>query len=247
MIDFTGKTAVVTGAGSGIGLSTAEMMIQAGARVIAVDVSAERLEEAAGRLGEAFDPVVADLTKAAAVDGVMDHSQGLVDILVNNAGIMDGFVPLAEMEDSLYELVMAVNLHAPMRLCRAVLPGMLERGHGTIVNVASEAALRSSISGCAYTVSKHAVTGLTRHIAVLYGKDGIRCNAVAPGAVQTNVDGEMRSSWAASRLGPIMAATVPRFAQPHELAAAICFLADDDAAANVNGILMPVDGGWSAI
>jgi len=222
-------------------------MVADGARVIAVDIDAKRLEEGAALVGPAYVPLALDLGAPEAADQVMRAADGAVDILVNNAGIMDGFVPLGEMDDALYELVMTVNLHAPMRLARAVLPSMLAKKAGAIVNVSSEAALRSSISGCAYTVSKHAMTGLTKHIAVLYGQDGIRCNAVAPGAVQTNVDGQFRSELAATRLGPILGSTIPRLGQPAELAAAICFLADDVAAANVNGVVLPVDGGWSAI
>ena len=237
----------MTGAGSGIGLATAQQMVADGARVIAVDIDAKRLEEGAALVGPAYVPLALDLGAPEAADQVMRAADGAVDILVNNAGIMDGFVPLGEMDDALYELVMTVNLHAPMRLARAVLPSMLAKKAGAIVNVSSEAALRSSISGCAYTVSKHAMTGLTKHIAVLYGQDGIRCNAVAPGAVQTNVDGQFRSELAATRLGPILGSTIPRLGQPAELAAAICFLADDVAAANVNGVVLPVDGGWSAI
>jgi NAD(P)-dependent dehydrogenase (short-subunit alcohol dehydrogenase family) len=247
MARFTDKTAIVTGAGSGIGLATAKIMIEEGGRVVAVDVSAERLEAAAEELGKAYIPVKADITDPAAPDQILAAAGGPVDILVNNAGIMDGFVPLAEMDDTLFNTVMSVNLYGMVSLSRAVLHGMLEQGHGAIVNTSSEASIRASIAGFAYTVSKHAVNGLTKHISVMYAKDGIRCNAVAPGAVATNVGGEFRSKLAAERLGPMMGATLPRAATADELATTICFLADDKAAANVTGVILPCDGGWSAI
>ncbi|KHL04539.1 SDR family oxidoreductase, partial [Sinomonas humi] len=129
---------------------------------------------------------------------------------------------------------------------RAVLPAMLDAGSGAIVNVASEAALRASAAGVAYTASKHAVAGLTKSIAFFYGPSGIRANAVAPGAVLTNIEAPMKSDFAARRLGPIMQTTIPAPATSDQLAAAIAWLLSDDAA-NVNGAVLPSDGGWSTL
>ncbi|MDR2973450.1 MAG: SDR family oxidoreductase, partial [Propionibacteriaceae bacterium] len=171
---------------------------------------------------------------------------GQLDILINNAGIMDDFLPVTEVDDGTWDRVLAVNTTAMMRLCRAALPMMIAAGHGAIVNISSEASIRIC-SGIAYTVSKHAVNGITKHIAALYASAGIRCNAVAPGSVRTNVGGAFRSDLAAQRLGPIMAATVPPLAEPELLARAICFLADDTAATYINGVVLPVDDGWSVI
>jgi len=243
---FAGLTAVVTGAGSGIGLATATMIIQDGGRVIAVDVSQSRLDEHAAAIGAAYVPVAVDITSDEAPGVIAAAAGGHVDILVNNAGIMDGFLPVTELDDATWTKIIAVNLTAAMRLIRAFLPGMLEAGHGAIVNVSSEATLRAC-AGLAYTVSKHGVNGLTHHTAAMYGPQGIRCNAVAPGGVKTNVGGDFLSHLAAARLGPVLAATAPMPAEPELLARAICFLADDHAAANINGVVIPVDNGWSVM
>jgi NAD(P)-dependent dehydrogenase (short-subunit alcohol dehydrogenase family) len=123
---------------------------------------------------------------------------------------------------------------------------MIAAGGGAIVNVASEAALRASASGAAYTASKHALAGYTKSVAFFYGPQGIRANAVAPGPVLTNIEAAMKSTVAAGRVGPIMMATIPAPAQPERLAAAIAWLLSDDSA-NVNGVLLPSDGGWSTV
>jgi NAD(P)-dependent dehydrogenase (short-subunit alcohol dehydrogenase family) len=127
-----------------------------------------------------------------------------------------------------------------------VLPLMLAAGGGAIVNVASEAALRGSTAGVAYTASKHAVVGLTLNTAFIYGPQGVRCNAVAPGPVATNIEAPFKSELATQRIGPLLQTVLPPIAQPEQLAAAICWLASDDAA-NVNGVVLPSDGGWSAL
>lgn len=246
---FEGKVAVVTGAGSGIGLATAKQIIAEGGRVIAVDVSQPRLDEAAAQIGERYVPVALDITAADAPAAIAAAAGERVDVLVNNAGIMDGFLPTAEVTDAVWDKVFAINCTAAMRLIRQFLPGMIAAKRGAIVNVASEAALRTC-AGVAYTVSKHAVVGLTKNTAAMYAQDGIRCNAVAPGAVATNVEGDFRSALAGQRIGAAMGATmgvVGGIADPVTLASAICFLADDVAAANVNGVILPVDGGWSAV
>ena len=246
---FQGKTAVVTGAGSGIGLATAKLLIEGGAKVIAVDVSQPRLQESATALGESYVPVAVDITQADAGQIVADAAGGPVDILVNNAGIMDGFLPVAEIDDATWDKILAVNLTGTMRLMRQFIPSMQAEGHGAIVNLTSEAALRTC-AGAAYTASKAAVIGLTKNTAAMYSKDGIRCNAVAPGGVATNVDGDFRSALAGQRIGAAMGATmmaVAEMGQPEWLAEAICYLADDVAAKFVNGVVLPVDGGWSTV
>ncbi|MGI4895974.1 MAG: SDR family NAD(P)-dependent oxidoreductase, partial [Janthinobacterium lividum] len=178
---FAGRTAIVTGAGSGIGRATALRLAQEGARVVAADVVAERLDAFVAEFSDLdLVPVVGDITSEEGVRTVVDAADGRVDALANVAGIMDAFLPPAEVDDATWERVFAVNLTAPMRLTRAVLPLMIEAGGGAIVNVSSEASLRASASGVAYTASKHAVNGLTKSTAFFYGKQGIRANAVAP-------------------------------------------------------------------
>ena len=239
---FEGRTAIVTGAGSGIGRAVAVRLAAEGARVVAADVSVPRVDAVVAETGAVG--VVGDISQPADVERIVAAADGAVDVLANVAGIMDGFLPPHEVDDATWERVLAVNLTAPMRLTRAVLPSMLAAGRGAIVNVASEASLRASASGAAYTSSKHGLIGLTRSTAVFYGPSGIRCNAVCPGAVATNIEGAPRSDFAMGVLGKHLAA-IPGVATPEQLAAAICWLASDDAA-NVNGAVLASDGGWSA-
>ena len=244
---FDGRTAVVTGAGSGIGRATALRLAREGARVVAVDIAPDRLHQLTAEAPDLdLIPVAADVTTTEGVEAVMAAAGGRVDALANVAGIMDAFLPPAEVDDATWERVFAVNVTAPMRLTRAVLPLMLAAGGGSIVNVSSEASLRASASGAAYTASKHAVNGLTKSTAVFYKGQGIRANAVAPGPVATNIEAPFKSEHAAGVLGPIMQTTIPPVATAEQLAATICWLLSDDAS-NVNGAILPSDGGWSAI
>jgi len=246
---FTGTTIIVTGAGSGIGRATATRIANEGGRVIATDVVPERLDalraELTGVPG-AVETVVGDVAAADTIDAVLAAAGNRVDGLANVAGIMDAFLPPSEVDDATWDRVFSVNVTGPMRLTRAVLPLMIAAGRGAVVNVASEAALRASAAGAAYTASKHAIAGFTKSVAFFHGPQGIRANAVAPGAVVTNIEAPMRSEYAASRVGPIMQVAIPPVAQPEQLAAAITWLLSDDSA-NVNGAVLPSDGGWSVV
>lgn len=244
---FVDKTAVVTGAGSGIGRATAVRLAHEGARVVATDISAERLQELKTQLSDLdIVTVVGDVSTQETVDAVLDAAQGHVDALANVAGIMDGFLPSAEIEDDVWQRVMDVNVTAIMRMTRAALPSMIKAGHGSIVNVSSEAGLRGSAAGTTYTTSKHAVIGFTKSTAFFYTPNGIRCNAVAPGGVATNIEAPFKSQFAGERLGPYMQVNVPPIASSEELAAAITWLLSDDSS-NISGAVLPSDGGWSAI
>lgn len=243
---FQARTVVVSGAGSGIGRATAARLAAEGARVIAVDLSRERLRDLEAELGDRVITVDGDLVDQLTIDRVLAAAGEQIDGLANVAGIMDGFEPTAEISDDTWDRVLAVNLTAMMRLTRAVLPPMLARGTGAIVNVGSEAGQRGSAAGTPYTVSKHAVNGFTLSTAFFYAPKGIRCNAVAPGPVATNIEAPFRSEWAQQRIGPIMQATLPPIAQPEALASAITWLLSDDAA-DVSGAILAVDGGWAAI
>lgn len=131
--------------------------------------------------------VAGDLSSEETVAAVVAAADGRVDALANVAGIMDNFAPIHEINDEIWDRVFQVNVTALMRLTRAVVPLMLEAGSGSVVNVSSEAGLRGSAAGAAYTASKHAVNGLTKNAAVMYGPRGLRFNAVAPGATITNI------------------------------------------------------------
>jgi NAD(P)-dependent dehydrogenase (short-subunit alcohol dehydrogenase family) len=253
---FDGRTVVVTGAGAGIGRATVERLLAEGARVIATDVVPERLHALAGAVtdGAATEGALAgrlatvagDASAEETVTAVVAAADGRIDGLANVAGIMDGFLPSEEIDDATWERVMSVNVTAVMRLTRAVLPLMRAAGSGSIVNVSSEAGLRGSAAGTAYTTSKHAVIGFTKSTAFFYTPQGIRCNAVAPGGVATSIEAPFRSAFAGERLGPIMQTNVPPLATSEQLAAAITWLLSDDSL-NVSGTVLASDGGWAAV
>jgi 3-oxoacyl-[acyl-carrier protein] reductase len=170
---------------------------------------------------------------------------GGVDVLVNNAGILDDYLPAAETPDEVWERVMGVNLKGQFMTCRALIPQMLERGGGAIVNVASTAGLNGGNGGATYTTSKHGVIGFTRQLCFDYARKGLRCNVVCPGAVETGMTHEIFSSGDAEVMKAVESAPIGRWAQPGELAAALLFLASDDASF-VNGAVYVVDGGFDS-
>jgi NAD(P)-dependent dehydrogenase (short-subunit alcohol dehydrogenase family) len=247
---FDGKKAIITGAGSGIGKAVVERFVSEGGRAIAVDISQERLEMLTSEFhqrNQEITTVCGDLSSARTIEKIMSNASHHLDILINNAGIMDDFVPLDEIDDELWERVIATNLTSVMRLSRAALKVMLQQGHGVIVTTSSGASLKAGIAGSAYTASKHGVNGLVKSIAAIYGDRGIRSNAVAPGGTRTNImdlSKPIRGQKTMEHLAPNMANS-SRTAEPSEIASSILYLASDDAS-NVNGAILACDGGWSA-
>lgn len=241
---FEGKTVIVTGAGSGIGRATASRIAREGGTVIAADVSKERLAELAQELtGSAVTTVVGDITDEKDVEAIVAAAKGKIDGLANIAGIADNMTPLHEVTDKLWERVMRINVDGTFKLSRAVIPVMLAAGKGSIVNISSEAGLRGNAAGFAYTTSKHAVVGMTKSAAFMYGPSGIRINAVAPGGVATNIEASFDSDLGQERIGAFLE-FIPSVVEAAVLAASITFLLSDDAE-NVNGVILPSDGGWS--
>ena len=240
---FAGKTVIVTGAASGIGRAVASRIGREGGTVVAVDISEAALATLVDSLPDArIRPVTANITDETAVDRIMAAAGQRVDGLANVAGLSDDFSAIHDVSDDMLQRVFDVNVFGLIRLTRRVVPVMLAANRGSIVNIASEAALRGSSSGLAYTASKHAVIGVTRSMAYMYQPYGIRVNTVAPGGTLTG----MRPSTTAG-LGPerirSFGAPVP-IALPENLAAPIAFLLSDDSA-NINGALLPSDGGES--
>lgn len=242
---FDGRTVIVTGAASGIGRATASRIAREGGRVIAVDISAERLDDlAAGFPAGTVTIVVGDITKQDDIDAIVAAAGDRIDALANIAGVNDDFSPAHETSDAVWERTIGINLTGGFKLTRAVLPAMLQAGAGSIVNVASEAGLRGNASGTAYTVSKHGVVGLTRSTAFMYCPQGIRVNAVAPGGVATGIPMPAHPSESGTaRLTPFQQ-QIPTIATAEQLAASITFLLSDDGV-NINGAVLPSDGGWS--
>lgn len=249
MADLNGSVTLITGGASGIGRAMAEAFLAAGARVLAVDRSAELLADAAAQIGagDVFATLAVDVTDAGACDAMLAAVQarfGPVEVVCNNAGILDRMMPLDETDDALWERVLAVNLTAPMRLTRAALPGMLARGRGAFVNTCSIASFQGGRGGVGYTVTKHGLLGLTRAVAATYGERGIRCNAVAPGSVKTAIAAGMEPSAAGWELRKKGLATRPPQAEPGDIAPVAVFLASDEAR-YVNGALIVADAGWT--
>lgn len=241
---FTGKTVIVTGAGSGIGRATASRVAREGGHVIAVDISQERLSDLESELNDvAITTVVGDITDDESIQKIVKAAGETVDALANVAGIMDNMTPLHEMSDEVWNRVMNVNVLGMMKLSRAIVPGMLDRHAGSIVNIGSEASLKASAAGTAYTTSKHAVVGLSKSMAFMYGPSGIRTNVVAPGAVLTNIEATYESKLGSERVNALLP-TAPDAAEAPALAAVIAFLLSDDSV-NINGAVLPSDGGWS--
>lgn len=240
---FAGKTVIVTGAASGIGKATASRIAREGGRVIAADISAEKLDALKAEL-PTIETVAGDLTQQSAIDAVVAAAGDRIDGLANVAGINDDFSPAGETTDAVWDRVIAINLTAPFKLMRAVLPLMEAAGSGSILNVSSEAGLRGNASGNAYTASKHGIIGVTKSAAFMYGPKGIRVNSVAPGGVATGIPMPPNmSEYGSGRLAPFQQA-IPTVATAERLAASITFLLSDDAV-NINGAILASDGGWS--
>lgn len=240
---FSGKTVIVTGAASGIGKATASRIAREGGRVIAADISAEKLDALKAELPDIVT-VAGDLTQQDAIDAVIAAAGERIDGLANVAGINDDFSPAGETTDAVWDRVIAINLTAPFKLMRAVLPIMEAAGSGSILNVSSEAGVRGNASGNAYTASKHGIIGVTKSAAFMYGPKGIRVNSVAPGGVATGIPMPANmSEYGSARLAPFQQA-IPTVATAEHLAASITFLLSDDAV-NINGAVLASDGGWS--
>jgi NAD(P)-dependent dehydrogenase (short-subunit alcohol dehydrogenase family) len=250
--NLQGKNVVVTGAGSGIGKAAALEFARQGASVVVADIRADTAEVAVKEIldegGTAF-AVIGDLTDQSVIDNLVATATsrlGGIDVLVANAGVADSLSATGEVTDAEWDNLIGVNLTAPFKLTRAVLPGMLEQARGSIIYTCSEAGLRGSAAGTAYTVAKHGIVGLTKSAAIMYRDKGIRVNAVAPGYTETGLT--VTPDPAMFGPGVVVAYTVPvvgRAAQPDQIAAVIVFLASD-AASNISGVVLPVDTGWSA-
>ena len=246
------KVAVVTGAGSGMGKAITILFAKEGAKVIAADMNHETLNKVVAEItanGGTTKPVIANVTKEQDIQNMIDaavNTFGSLDILVNNAGIMDNFVPVADVTDELWEKVFAVNVTGPMRATRKALPIFIKKGSGVIINIASAGGLLGSRAGVSYTASKHAVIGLTKNVGFQYAKLGIRCNAIAPGAVNTNIG---KTIYNPSQFGMERALAGmnlnPRVGEPEEIARVALFLACDDSSF-INGTVITADSGWTA-
>ena len=243
------RAAAVTGGAQGIGRRTAEVLAARGYRVAILDLRMpEETLQAIRELGGEGLGFIGDVADEASVEDFARgawEALGAVEVLVNNAGI--AFIEAAERttaED--FRRVLEVNLTGPFLLAKAFGARMLARGRGSIINVASVAGLLGIADRAAYNASKHGLVGLTRTLAAEWGGRGVRVNAVCPGWVKTGMD--VAAQAASLYADADITGRVPmgRFATPDDVAAAIAFLADDQASAFINGHTLAVDGGWTA-
>jgi len=253
-----GKVAIVTGCASGMGLETTRLFLSHQYRVLGVDVSEMeygRLEE---RDQERFHFHKGDLRNDGECDEVVRicvaEFGDKIDVLANIAGVMDAFAAADKFTDNEWDHVIAINLTAPTKLMRAVLPFMRAKKNGVIINVASKAAVSGASAGVAYTASKHGLLGVTKNTAFRFRNEGIRCNAILPGGVTTNIASSMNQECfdqeMYSILAPVHALHIKPGEQPQistsAVAEAILYLASDGARA-INGVALPIDNAWSTI
>ena len=253
------KIAIVTGAASGIGRATALKFAEEGAIVIATarrKGNLEEIAEIAKSKNQVIVPFPADLMEIETVGKIVDFAVekfGRLDVLVNCAGILDGFYLADEFSDEIWDKVMKVNVEAPAKLARRAFQEMLPKGKGVVINVSSVAGTNGCKGGTVYTTSKHALVGFTKSAGYAYATKGIRCLAILPGRVATdilpgyerNFNGLTQSAAGNGVFGPTLASG-PMRAQPEELANVIAFAASDEASF-ANGCVWTVDGGWSAM
>ena len=243
------KTIVVTGAAQGLGLVAASLLAQRNYHVILLDLKpldaqVDRLRSAGGQA----EGLSGDISSEPFVEHLAQwiaQEYGAADGLVNNAGISH-IAPAEETTAAQWQRVMNINLFGPFLLCRYLGAQMLARRQGSIVNVASVAGLAGVSHRSAYNASKHGLIGLTQTLAAEWGGRGVRVNAVCPGWIKTEMDVADQGSGAYSDADIVNRVPMARFATPNDVAEAIAFLTDSERSAFINGVSLPVDGGWIA-
>jgi len=243
------RVAVVTGVAQGIGRAVAEVLAREGYALVLADLRepAQTLAAVRDAGAEGF-AVVGDVASEGYVAGLTGQVRerfGRVDVLVNNAGV-SLLTPAEDTTAEQWRRVLEVNLTGPFLLSKAVGRLMLEAGTGSIVNMASIAGLGGVADRAAYNASKHGLIGLTRTLAAEWGGRGVRVNAVCPGWVKTEMDAADQASGGYTDADIVDRVPMARFAAPGDIAQAVAFLADPARSGFVNGVALPVDGGWTA-
>jgi 3-oxoacyl-[acyl-carrier protein] reductase len=244
---LAGKTAIITGAGSGLGRATAERYVIEGARVLVADIDGAQAAAVCGRLGDAAVPAQVDVSDQTAVAAMLQAAVdafGTVDVLFSNAGVAESVKPLAEISGSEWDRILDINLKAFFLCAQAVAPVMRAAGGGSMIVTGSIAARRPRSGMAAYVASKAGVIGLARALAVEFARDGIRVNVINPGPAQTPMLQEFSFASTEAEALRMLGEALPlgRAIQPADIAAAAVYLASDEAC-NVTGLVMNVDGG----
>jgi NAD(P)-dependent dehydrogenase (short-subunit alcohol dehydrogenase family) len=241
------KVVLITGAGSGLGRESATELAGEGSRIAVMDMNLEGALETVALItkagGDAF-AVQGDVADSASVQSmvatVLDHF-GTIDILVNNAGVVGELKPVHEVSEESWDFVMGVDMKGVFLCSKYVIPTMLAKGKGVIINIASVSGFLASATGVEYTSAKHGVTGLTKQLAYDYGHLGIRSIAIGPGVIET----PLTKDWTCEG-GPFHALTMDapagRYGRPIDVARLVCFLASDEADF-MHGHTIPIDGG----
>ncbi len=244
------KVALITGAASGMGKAMAELFAAEGAKLILSDLNQPGIDalalEISGKGGTVVG-VAGNVANEADVKKMIDaaiQQFGRLDILVNNAGVLDDFLPVAEVTNDVWSRVMSVNVDGPLFACRLAVPIMLKQGSGNIINISSVGGFTGARAGVAYTTSKHALIGMTRNIAYHYGDKGIRCNTIAPGAVNTNIGAGMNPNQLGYAKLSLGMNTNIRAGEPNEIAEVALFLAGGKSSL-INGAVIVADAGWT--
>lgn len=254
---FDGRHVLVTGAGGayagrGMGRVIAAAFATAGAHVSAADIDRDAAKETAAgirSIGGTAVAIEADVSSSASVDAMVTQAEGEfgpVEILVNHAGGSHAG-SLVDTDDDTWHRILRLNLDGPFFATRRVLPKMLAKGHGVIVNTVSVAGLGGHRGGgVAYAAAKHGLVGLTKHVAAIYGPAGIRCVGIAPGPIRSGPAVDAPLTTAIDPQMDAIVATVPRVGSPEEVAAVVLFLASEQASL-VNGAVVVADAGWLAV
>jgi 3-hydroxybutyrate dehydrogenase len=246
-LDLTGRSALITGAASGIGRACAERLARAGASVTVLDLDGDAAKRVAGEIGG--EAVQADLSDYDVLDGLEVDA----DIVVNNAGVQH-VAPVEEFPPERFSLILRIMLEAPFRIVRKALPGMYEKGWGRVVNISSVHGLRASPYKSAYVSAKHGLEGLSKTIALEGGPKGVTSNCVNPAYVRTPLVERQISDQARTHGIPedeviekimLTEPAIKRLIEPEEVAEVAAFLCTPQASF-VNGASIVMDGGWTA-